>query len=198
MNIGQKSLLFGAHQLILHSILVGVAWRRLYLRWPLPWEWACIFIHDIGYWHTNDFTSLEARNHPFLGARIARRWFGTKGFDLVVGHSSRAAKIHKLPISKMCAADKMASLLMPRRLYLWLTHNTGELQQYRIWAATNGYTWYNDLHFSGAHNWYYGCLIPECIAKAKKHLVYINIIQFNTAHEYIQGVAKHVYAGRHC
>ena len=34
MNIGTKSLLYGAHQFALHPFFVALAWRRLYGRWP--------------------------------------------------------------------------------------------------------------------------------------------------------------------
>lgn len=49
MKEGTKSVLFGAHSVV-HSIMVIIAWKKLYFKWPSWKEIVCIFLHDIGYW----------------------------------------------------------------------------------------------------------------------------------------------------
>lgn len=49
LTLGTKTLLFGVHQIFIHTIMVTWAWRRLYKSWPNWREFVCICIHDIGY-----------------------------------------------------------------------------------------------------------------------------------------------------
>ena len=49
MKIGTKSLLFGAHNIIIHPVLVFIAWWRLY-GFPFdPRLWIAFLVHDWGY-----------------------------------------------------------------------------------------------------------------------------------------------------
>ncbi|MDQ6662779.1 MAG: hypothetical protein M3Z23_00090, partial [Acidobacteriota bacterium] len=44
MKIGTRSVLFGAHQFLLHPVFLAIAWRRLY---GFPWDprlWAAFFL----------------------------------------------------------------------------------------------------------------------------------------------------------
>ncbi len=75
MKIGTKSVLFGAHQFLLHPLFVALAWTRLY---GFPWDprlWVAFFVHDLGYWGKPNMDGPEGEEHPFLGARIMQRLF---------------------------------------------------------------------------------------------------------------------------
>lgn len=77
MKIGTKSVLFGAHQFLLHPLFVAVAWWRLY---GFPWDprlWVAFFVHDLGYWGKPNMDGPEGEEHPWLGARIMGRLFDT-------------------------------------------------------------------------------------------------------------------------
>lgn len=83
---GSISVLLGCHSPV-HSVMVIVAWRKLYRHFPNCWETVCIFLHDIGYWGKDYLDdSKEQQHHDELGARIAGRLFGKKGYDFVYGH----------------------------------------------------------------------------------------------------------------
>ena len=87
MKQGTISVLVGCHSPV-HSLVVLVAWRKLYRRWPAWWQVVCIFLHDIGHWGKQYLDDYEAKKkHGFLGAKIAKRLFGKKGYDLVAGHN---------------------------------------------------------------------------------------------------------------
>ncbi len=84
---GTVSVLIGCHSQV-HSLVVLVAWIRLYHSLPKPWQLICILLHDIGHWgkdYLDDYE--EKKKHSLLGSRVARRLFGQKGCDLVLGHN---------------------------------------------------------------------------------------------------------------
>jgi len=117
MKQGTVSILVGCHSPI-HSILVLKSWHRLYDSWPEPWQVCCIFLHDIGHIGTNYLTDLtEKRSHWKLGARIASKLFGQKGFDLVAGHDAYSG----YPRSLLYKPDKYSWYIAP---YWWLLSNT--------------------------------------------------------------------------
>lgn len=116
MRQGTVSILFGCHS-ILHSIFVLLAWRKLYNRWPEPWQVICIFLHDIGHWGTNYLDNLdEKKSHWRLGARISLNLFGLKGWKLVAGHCIYSGE----PKSELYKPDKYAFLIAPK---WWLYTN---------------------------------------------------------------------------
>jgi hypothetical protein len=116
MKQGTISVLIGCHSPI-HSALVVLAWRRLYGRWPRPWQVVCIFLHDIGHWGRDYLDDYEQkREHWKLGARIAQRLFGVKGWQLTAGHCSHSG----MPLSDLYKADKYSYYLAPR---WWLYAN---------------------------------------------------------------------------
>ena len=87
MKQGSVSVLVGCHSPV-HSILVFVSWCILYKRPPKFWQIICIAIHDIGHWgkdYLNDYE--EKKKHSILGAKIAGKLFGQKGYELIVGHN---------------------------------------------------------------------------------------------------------------
>jgi hypothetical protein len=50
MKIGTRSLLFGAHQFLLHPLCVAIAWTMLYGFPTDPRLWMAFLIHDAGYY----------------------------------------------------------------------------------------------------------------------------------------------------
>lgn len=117
MKQGTVSVLFGAHSII-HSLLVVVAWRRLYKHFPCSWELVCIFLHDIGHWgkdYLNDYE--EKRHHAELGARVAEALFGERGHKLVFGHN---AYIGSGSQSRLYQPDKYSWIIAPI-WWIWLT-----------------------------------------------------------------------------
>lgn len=84
---GTMSVLLGCHSAI-HSTVVLVAWTRLYGRLPKVWQIVCIYLHDIGHWGKQYLDDYEAKKrHGELGAGVAKRLFGQRGYDLIAGHN---------------------------------------------------------------------------------------------------------------
>ncbi len=82
MQIGTKSVLFGAHCFFLHPFFVAWAWWKLY---GFPWDprlWAAFILHDIGYWGKPNMDGPEGETHPEVGARIMGRLFDRPRYDL--------------------------------------------------------------------------------------------------------------------
>lgn len=116
MKQGTVSVICGCHSPV-HSLLVLKAWKKLYCKWPEPWEVACIFLHDIGHWGTDYLDDYEKKKeHWLLGAYVAHKLFGSKGYALLAGHSSHSG----FPKSKLYKADKFSWSLAP---YWWLWTN---------------------------------------------------------------------------
>jgi hypothetical protein len=68
MKIGTKSLLFGAHQFLLHPLQVAMGWYLLY-GLPLdPRLWYAFVVHDWGYWGRSDMDGEDGEKHPIIGA----------------------------------------------------------------------------------------------------------------------------------
>ncbi len=75
MKIGTKSVLFGAHQFLIHPLFVALAWWQLY---GFPWDvrlWVAFFVHDLGYIGKPNMDGEEGEEHPWLGAVIMGRLF---------------------------------------------------------------------------------------------------------------------------
>ena len=138
MRIGTKSLLIGAHQVLVHPVAVAVAFRRLYGRWPSWREAVCIAIHDWGYWWCCDMNGPEGRRHPEWAARVAGVLFGEAWHDWCLYHSRHVARRDGRVPSRLCWADKMGTALTPWWLYLPGARLSGELDEYRYEAH-----WYN-------------------------------------------------------
>lgn len=139
MKIGTRSLLFGVHQFLWHPLTVGLAWRRVHKKFPNVWEWIAIFCHDLGYWGCNSMDGTDGKDHPFAGARIAKRvarFFGARDStvmhveQLVLGHSRSFCDSNCYKISDLCAPDKLSILYDPLWFY-WLRGTlSGEIQEY--------------------------------------------------------------------
>ena len=136
MRVGTKSVLFGAHSWWLHPFFVSAAWWRLY---GFPWDirvWLAFAVHDLGYWGRNDMDGPDGEAHVLLGGRIMGFLFGEPWQSFTVRHSRYWAKRVDLPVSRLCAADKLAFALMPAWLYLPKTRATGELAEYMQRSAS--------------------------------------------------------------
>lgn len=109
MKQGTISVLFGCHSII-HSVLVMLAWRKLYHAWPKPWQVVCIILHDIGHWGKDYLDHPEKKKeHWELGAYVASWFFGLKAYYLTAGHCSHSG-YHKSP---MYHADKYSYYIAP-------------------------------------------------------------------------------------
>lgn len=109
MKQGTVSVLFGCHSII-HSIVVIVAWRKWYGKYPRLWQIICILIHDIGHWGKQYLDNYdEKKKHSLLGASIAWQLFDQKGYDLIAGHN----EYNGTPRSELYAPDKYSWVIAP-------------------------------------------------------------------------------------
>lgn len=116
MKQGTVSVLIGSHS-IGHSVLVYISWCKLYHKPPCLYETVCIALHDVGHWGKNYLDDEAAkREHWKLGARIAGKIFGQKGFDLIAGHDRYSGYQE----SKLLKPDKYSWHIAP---YWWLWWN---------------------------------------------------------------------------
>ena len=70
LNVGTKSVLFGAHCFFIHPFFVLAAWWKLY---GFPWDprlWIAFFVHDLGYWGKPNMDGPEGETHVELGAKL--------------------------------------------------------------------------------------------------------------------------------
>ena len=142
MTIGTKSVLFGAHQFLLHPIMVAIAWARLFGPPLDPRLWFAFFLHDIGYIGCTDMDGASGERHPERGARLMRALFGDKWGEFTLLHSRSYAKACGQPVSQLCLADKLATAITPAWLYLPLACLTGEIGEYMRNTSTQ-----HDDHF---------------------------------------------------
>jgi len=84
---------------------------------PSWWQIVCVLLHDIGHWgkdYLNDYE--QKKKHSFLGARIAKRLFGQRGYDLIAGHNLYNGS----PKSELYGPDKYSWVIAP---VWWLMSN---------------------------------------------------------------------------
>lgn len=130
MRLGTKSILFGAHQFLIHPICLAFAWTKLYGFPKQRQLWVAFFIHDIGYWGKPYMDDALGETHPEVGAKVMRYLFGDAWGEFTLLHSRYYAKRLGKPVSQLCIADKLATCYMPARLYALLTSLTGEVHEY--------------------------------------------------------------------
>jgi hypothetical protein len=110
MKQGTKSWLYGCHSIV-HSFIVIRAWHKLYKSYPNAWQFSCIFIHDIGICGRQYIDNPETKKgHWELGALIAGKIFGEKGYQFIAGHTSESGKPHSL----LYKPDKLSQMIAPR------------------------------------------------------------------------------------
>ena len=158
MRIGTKSLLYGVHQFLIHPAYVLLAWRIVYRKAPRLHELVAIIIHDWGYWGCPNMDGTWGERHPRIAAKgfinatkryrrsnifwlfvgsvvYGKRW---QIYSEIMGHSRFNAKAFGIPLSKLFRADKMATAIYPRWLYLLLGNLTGEIHDYMEHGALKG------------------------------------------------------------
>ena len=155
MQLGTKSLFFGAHCFLIHPFAIALAWTRLF-QFPCdPRLWIAFAVHDLGYFESPNIDRAEGEQHVWLGSRIMWQLFDRAGDDSLFGalsrfcdrvwgyqpegqswahfclfHSRSFAKRFHQPVSRLCAADKLAFAVTPRWLYLPMVTLTGEIHEY--------------------------------------------------------------------
>jgi len=130
MKIGTRSVLFGAHQFLIHPVFVAYAWWRLY-GIPLdPRLWIAFIVHDLGYLGKPNMDGPEGEKHPIWAAEFMHGLFGHEWWLLCIGHSRFYAKKIGITPSPLCMADKLAVALEPVWLYLPRVILTGEIKEY--------------------------------------------------------------------
>ena len=152
MTIGTRSVLFGAHQFLIHPLMVALGWWTLY-GIPLdPRLWVAFFVHDLGLMGKPDIDGEKGEQHPYRGAFLMARWFDkehkpiarllnrhfgkcpyhTNWYAFTVLHSRylRNRQFPDMELSMLCFADKMAIVVEPWWLYLPRVWLTGELKLY--------------------------------------------------------------------
>lgn len=116
---GTISALIGCHS-ISHSVLVILAWKQLFGFYPKPWEIICIFLHDIGHFGLDYLDNPEQKAiHWRLGARVAGKLFGTKGYWFCASHDSNSPYCNPEKHSHIFKADKYSPLLSPHWFDRW-------------------------------------------------------------------------------
>ncbi|MCE5336803.1 MAG: hypothetical protein LLG06_19675 [Desulfobacteraceae bacterium] len=134
MKVGTKSILFGAHQFLIHPLFVALAWWKLY---GFPWDvrlWVALIVHDWGYWGSPDMDGTEGEQHTKFGARICGHLFGPEWRDFCLYHSRFAAVRDGKRFSRLCVADKLSIVLEPAWLYLPRVRLSGEIHEYMALA----------------------------------------------------------------
>jgi len=143
VKTGTKSLLFGGHQFILHSVFVTAAWRLIYGTWPSIPVLLAIIVHDWGYWGCEKMDDAEGELHPVWAAKFLLKHFpywcyypsGPTNLPMRISylakyHSRFLAKRDKVRASPLCLPDKYGVALMPTWLWVLLTRLDGGLDEY--------------------------------------------------------------------
>ncbi len=68
--------------------------------------------------------------HPELGGKIMAKLFGEPWGDFTKYHSRFFASLDGKTPSALCAADKLATTIVPKRLYIFLIRLSGEVNEY--------------------------------------------------------------------
>ncbi len=99
MKIGTKTLLFGAHNVLIHPIMLAIAWTRLYGFKTLNIKLlVAFFVHDLGYFGRSDIDGPSGDRHPELGAKIMGFLFGPEWAEFTLFHSRSYAQKAGKPV----------------------------------------------------------------------------------------------------
>jgi hypothetical protein len=187
MNVGTKSILFGDHQFLIHPLLVARAWRRLFGFPRDPRLWACFFVHDLGYWGKPNMDGEEGSTHPELGAQVAHWLFDERDdriavvldghpvrhdawYNFCLYHSRFLARRDGHPVSRLALADKLALVLTPCRLFLFLARLCGSLPEYVAISKGGGERtedlreWHKKIQ-EGTREWVYAALDRQTLVE---------------------------------
>lgn len=154
--IGLKSLLFGGHQFLLHPLMLACAWYKLFGFPYDPRLWIAFIVHDWGYYNKKNMDGEEGETHPELGGWIMNYLFGPKWGNFTLLHSKYYARHHDQPCSQLWAADKLATIITPRWIYLPLVKATGEIKEYMDEQISQKYSqeFLNMSQGKGAEGWH--------------------------------------------
>jgi hypothetical protein len=145
VKLGTRSLLFGAHQFVLHPIFLAIAWTKLFGPPVDPRLWVAFIVHDLGYFGLPNMDGPEGKRHVEFGAAIMNL-FGKEWGDFARYHSRSYAQLCGAQPSRLCAADKLATCLVPTPLYLFLVNLTGEVEEYLANAKeTDQRVWHQSI-----------------------------------------------------
>jgi len=136
VKTGTKSVLFGAHQFLIHPCFVFFAWWKLY---GFPWDprlWLAFFLHDLGYLGKPNMDGPEGERHPEFAARVMG-FFGAEWHDFCLYHSRFYAKRDGRLYSRLCVADKLSIVFEPWWLYLPRVVLSGEVYEYMSMSGNN-------------------------------------------------------------
>lgn len=161
MKVGTKSVLFGAHCWFIHPLFLFIAWWKLFGFPKNPRLWVAFLVHDWGYWGKEKMDDEDGERHVILGANIMRSLFETDTSwvydDMLWGwvksnkvrmnrfwyffclcHSRHYSKIVGIQYSPLCVADKLATALEPKWLYIPRVILSGEVKEYMEYASNVG------------------------------------------------------------
>lgn len=159
MKVGTKSVLFGAHQFILHPFFLWLAWWKLYYLTFQPAILVAMVVHDLGYIGRGDMDGEEGKLHPGFGALLMGRLFDVpygerEWYNFTAGHSRFYARLIGIEVSMLMRADKYATCLVPLPLYLALVLASGECWEYVQYHADyhhkqlTGMKWFDLIHWA--------------------------------------------------
>jgi len=152
MNVGTKSVLFGAHQFLIHPWFVAYAWWKLY-GFPFdPRLWIAFFLHDLGYWGKPNMDGPEGERHPEFAANFMGFFFGGEWSNFCLYHSRFYSKKHGADYSRLCPADKLAVSFEPWWLYLPRVIMSGEIKEYMYIVKTRH--WSEPLTNESKRKWF--------------------------------------------
>lgn len=112
VSMGTKSVLYGAHQFLIHPALLAVAWLRLYglraVEWWVPGMpimryhfldprlWVVFCVHDLGYVGKSAMDNEEGEQHPWFGARLVAACFDAGAVSVYTMHDPKGGTVVSL------------------------------------------------------------------------------------------------------
>ena len=136
MRLGTKSLLFGAHQFVIHPLFVFVTWSKFYPtdlkgKPGLLGRIVASIIHDWGYWRCKTMDGPCGDQHSIWGANAMYRLTGSHWwYEELLCHSRFFSKrMGRIP-SNLCWVDKLATANYPSWLWATLAWLSGEGYEY--------------------------------------------------------------------
>lgn len=169
MNVGTRSILFGAHQFILHPLILFMAWWKLYGFPTDPRLWVAFLVHDLGYWGKPNMDGPEGETHVELGAKIMAQLFGKEWGNFCLYHSRFYAKRDGAHFSRLCVADKQAIVMDPWWLYLPRVLLSGEVWEYFHVSTKEGNKYRNEYRDTSSLRAWHKSMVKYLIAWVAEH-----------------------------
>ena len=127
MKTGTKSILFGVHCFLLHTVFVAIAWIKLY-GFPFdPRIWIAFFVHDLGYIGKHDMDGVQGETHPERGAKIMHLFDGWDYIDVTYSDDDIVVKQQAINsrqqegwiIADVIEMETCCNILFKKRKYKW-------------------------------------------------------------------------------